>query len=710
MMRATKTLGERIGSPAARVVLLLIGLLVAVLFLWRLATHSSAPLPAGTRVLLVTIDTLRPDALGFVAGQNETPNIDALAYAGVRFAGAISQVPLTLPSHTTIMTGVYPVRHGIHVNGQLLGDRVPTLAEQFRAHGYATAAFVSATVLNKDFGLSRGFDVYDDSGNLGDSLLQRHAPQTFAAAIKWIGEQGDRPWFLWVHVYDAHAPYQPPRTFWKPGSRGAYDGAVSFIDDSLNAMLEAARVAAPSNLLTVLAADHAEAFGEHGEIYHGNFIYDTTMRVPLIFNYPEVLKPAAPTFIPRLVDISPTLVAGFGWTPPLVYDGINLMPGLLGQRLEVPSGYMETESPWTSFGWASLYGVNSGNWKLIDAPTPELYHLAEDAGESTNRHGTDLDQAARLTQELDRVRLETPIERAGRIDDAQILTKLQSLGYVGAGGETGTAPKGSRDPKDGIRILDLFREAESASKKRDTEAAFELYNAILEQDPKNKHALSRSGSLALELGNLPVAIERLAAALENFTDQSDAQFALADALTRAKRYTDALPHWLETVRLQPNKIEAWSNLGSVAMWIGDTTRGIDAYEQALKLAPDNPALQGNLGEALRRAGRKPEALELLVRAAQKEGGLTQRASQIGLLYAELGNKQEAAGWLSRAHPDEEAYIPGQVQRIVYLSQSDKQSARALAAAECKSNPSMADLVRATPELQSIADACFSVNH
>lgn len=688
--------------------LLVLGCLIVALIaasVWYWLVVPSTRFPQGTSVLLITIDTLRPDALGFVAGRNETPNIDSLAATGVRFDGAISQVPLTLPSHTTIMTGLYPVRHGIHINGQQLADQVPTLAEQFRAQGYATAAFPSATVLKKEFGLDRGFDVYDDSGEMPDRLLQRRASQTFAAASAWIAEHPDKPWFVWVHVYDAHRPYDPPRVFWKPGVRGNYEGAVTYIDNALPVLLDQARAAAPEKLLTVLTADHGEAFGEHGEFEHGIFIYDTTTRVPLIFNYPGVLKASEPDFVPRLVDLAPTLLGGFGWSAPIKMDGVDLSPGLLGAEMDVPAGYVESEFPWTSYAWAPLHALHSKGWKLIDAPAPELYHLAVDAGESSDLIAENPTMAATMTAQLDRIRLEEPIASAERVDDAATLSKLQSLGYVGAGSMTGPAPEGRPDPKDFTKILVLVREAENVVRNGDIQRGFELFDEILEQDPENRYALSRSGTLALELNNLPVAIERLQAALKNFPDQSDAQFALADALTRAKRYREAIPHWMETVKLQPKSLQAWSNLGSAAIWAGDLKRAIAAYSEALRLEPNDPSAHGNLGEAQRLSGNREEAVKHLILAAEGEGEYTSRSSRIGLLLSELGRNEEALAWLAGARESDDDYTPGQVRRIRLILEKDVAAARELTTTLCSRSEGLFSSIGAEPDLAPIADAC-----
>lgn len=663
--------------------------------------------PAGTRVLLVTVDTLRPDAVGFVAHRNETPVIDALARDGVRFAAAISSVPLTLPSHTTMMTGLQPVRHGVHVNGQALSAQIPTLAEQFHVHGYATAAFVGATVLQRKFGLDRGFDVYDDASELHDDrLMQRRAAQTIAKAADWIAAQGDRPWFLWVHLYDAHTPYDPPREFWQPGGeRALYDGAVTYVDTALSHLFDAAHASAGDALLTVLTADHGEAFGEKGEVEHGVFIYDTTVRVPLVVHYPAVLKPAAPAFTPRLVDLTPTLVGGLGWTMPIEVDGVDLGPGLRGGDLRVPTAYVESEYPWTGFGWAPLHGIVDAGWKLIDAPRPELYDLLKDPGENDDRHATETSRFDHLTILVDRERAHPPLAEAAQVDDSETLSRLQSLGYVGAGNAIGPAPDGRPDPKDRTELRKQLRVAEWASHEKKMDQARGLFERILDEEPDNRFALARLASLTLNAGDLDASIGYARRALAVSNEQADMHFALADALTRARRYDEALPHWMEAARLMPTRVEAWSNLGSTALWSGATERALVAYRTALELAPDDAAVVGNLAEAERQAGQFESAAEHLIAAARFEGAGTHRAARIGLVLARLGRDDEARDWLQRAKADDDDFAESRLRLAAYMADTDPAQAGEQVRQACQLDVALRTRVASDPRLAAFVSQC-----
>lgn len=701
----TDTATSRVRRTLARVSVVAILLAVLGGVLWNLRQR---PLfPTGTRVLLVTVDTLRPDAIGFVAQRNETPVIDALARDGVRFGAAISSVPLTLPSHTTMMTGLQPTRHSVHVNGQMLSSRIPTLAEQFQAHGYATAAFVGATVLQRKFGLDRGFDIYDDASELHDDrLMQRRAAQTIAKANEWIAAQGDHPWFLWVHLYDAHTPYDPPREFWQPGGeRALYDGAVTYIDNALGQLFDVARTSAGDALLTVLTSDHGEAFGEKDEVEHGVFIYDTTMRVPLIIHYPSLLKPAAPTFTPRLVDLTPTLLGGFGWSMPIEIDGIDLGSGLLGGDLQMPTAYIESEYAWNGFGWAPLHGIVDTGWKLIDAPHPELYDLDVDPHEQDDRHASEPAQRDRLIALVDRERARPPIAEAEQLDDSEMLLRLQSLGYVGAGNAIGPAPEGRPDPKERTGLRKLLREAELASHENRLQKARELFERALNQEPDNRFALARLASLTLNVGDLDAAIRYSRAALNVSNQQADMHFALADALTRAHRYDEALPHWMEAVRLMPTRVEAWSNLGSTALWAGATERALVAYRTALDLAPDDAAIIGNLGEAERQANQFESAAEHLIAAARLEGVSTRRAARIGLVLARLGRDDEARDWLKRAHTDDDDYAESRLRLAEYLAATDPVQAGEYVRQACQIDVTLRTRVSEDAHLRNFESMC-----
>lgn len=560
----------------------------------------AAPPGDSPNVLLITVDTLRRDALGWVAGRNETPNLDALARAGFRFPAAVSPVPMTLPAHCSIMTGALPRQHGIHDNGQVLGASLTTLAERLRAGGYSTAAFVSGYPLNASFGLDRGFSHYDDTMPEGvEGWVERRAAATTKAALAWI-EGAPRPWFVWVHYFDPHEPYDPPRNFWQPGARGAYDGEVTYTDFSLGALLRGATASAAKSparpedagaLLTVFTADHGEGLGEHGERTHGYFVYDSTILVPLVFHWPGRVRSAASDLAARLVDVAPTVLDLVDLPPLSNATGRSLAATLTGHAQPAAAAFIETELPWRFFGWSPLTALRLDGWKLIVAPRPELYDLAHDAGEMGNRFDGKAGErrhARELRAEMRRFEA-LPIATAGELGDPEAVARLRALGYIGAGGGGGAPPAGLPDPKDRLAARDELMAADAAASAGRVEEALARFDRVLAEEPTNRFATLRSGVALLKAGKLEAAAERLERAVAADPGRAEARFALADALTRLGRHDQALPHWLELARLQPRRAEHWTNLGYSLRQNGQAERAAAAFREAAALAAERPA-------------------------------------------------------------------------------------------------------------------------
>jgi len=586
-------------SVVARVV----GLVLIIVAL-SCSTPRDAPRPAN--VLLITVDTLRPDALGWIGGRNQTPVIDRLAAEGFRFPAAVTHVPLTLPAHTSLLTGLIPPHHGIHDNGQTLGPEARSLAQQLRDRGYATAAFVSGFPLQAMFGLDRGFDRYDDSLPHGaEGWLERLAPETTAAALDWLADV-EAPWFVWVHYYDPHDPYEPPRAFWQPGDRGAYDGEVAFTDHAIGQLMEGLPVSETHDIVTVVTSDHGEALGEHQEIRHGYFIYDSTMTVPLIFHAPGRLAPDESAAAARLVDVAPTLLDMLGFEVPDGVDGVSLLPILEGRSQRIPPAYIETRLPYTYFGWAPLEGLRDDEWKLIRAPRPELYRLSEDPHERVNVIAQFPARQRKFDAILDSLEQGAAVT-AQVVDDPETIARLRALGYVGAGGSAaGSIPGELADPKDRIEQRNLLGQAEEALRAGRFTTAVTLYERVLEDDPRNRAATLRTGVAFLKAGQLDRAIERLERSVALDPERAEARFALGDALTRAGDLEAASQQWMELARLQPRRVEGWANLGSTLMLLGELERAVEAYEQAASLS-SAPEHRRDVGQAYLALARREAA-------------------------------------------------------------------------------------------------------
>ena len=359
----------------------------AIIPLMLRSANLGSTRPARPNVLLITIDTLRWDRLGsYGAAHNPTPVLDRLAARGTRFETAIAHVPLTAPSHASILTGLTPVRHGVRDNGAFVLTEKITLASTFRAAGYATGAFVSGFPLDRRFGFAAGFQTYDDRlpGSDGPgraAYTERRADDTTERALAWLAASaGNRPsssgaappWFLWIHYFDPHAAYDPPQP-WKGKMPTAYDGEVAFVDDQIGRLFgKLAQMGAESQTIVAVTADHGESLGAHNEETHGVFIYDATLRVPLIVAGPGISAGSVPKVVGRGVDVMPTLVDVAGLQVPEHLDGRSLKLALEGRTMDDEGTYVESLLAERQFGWAALRGFRDSRWKYIDAPEPEL--------------------------------------------------------------------------------------------------------------------------------------------------------------------------------------------------------------------------------------------------------------------------------------------------------------------------------------------------
>lgn len=556
-------------------------------------------------VLLITVDTLRPDALGWVGGHARTPHLDRLARGGHRFTQAVSPVPLTLPAHVSLMTGLQPNHHGVHDNGQQVPDELETVASRLGALGYRTAAFLSGFPLRRLFGLDRGFVHYDDELPEGEEgFNERRADATVAAAMRWL-DTAPVPWFAWIHLYDPHDPYAPPREYWAPGLRGAYDGEVEFVDAALGRLL-AGRWNDP-DLLVVFTSDHGEALGEHDEETHGYFLYDATVRVPLVVARPGTIPPGECAQQVGLIDVAPTLLEAVGAPPLAVADGRSLAPAWRGEPGATRPLYLETQLPWLYFGWSPLVAVRRDGAKLIAAPRSELYLLDRDPGERDN--ALEREQATRRELRGSLRELSRSPGRAGRsVADPEAIARLQALGYLGAGAAASPPPSGLPDPKDRIGLRRRLVAADALLRSGDFPGAAAAFEAALADEPTNRMALLRAGLAHLRHGALPQAVERLAAAVAADPQRAEARYLLGDALALSGRPVEAAAEYRQLTRLQPRRFEAWMNLATALADAGQRAEAREALSRARTLAADPPARHSVETLALRLAaadGNRP---------------------------------------------------------------------------------------------------------
>lgn len=565
-----------------------------------------AAAPAAARNLVViTVDTLRADrvgAYGYAAAR--TPAVDALARRGVRFDGAFATAPITLVSHASLFTGRYPPGHHARDNGMRVDAKVPLLAELLSKAGFSTAAFVAAFPLDRRFGLNRGFGTYGDTLPRqpdGRPSNERPGRDVVAEALQWLGGHRSNRFFLWVHLFEPHTPYgdaSDPVQRGRP-AQARYDDEIAEADRLTGQVLEALGSDAASTLV-VFASDHGEAFGEHGEIGHSVFVYDTTLRVPLVVAGPGVPQGRVVSGDVSLVDVAPTVVRLLG-LPALDADGIDLTSAINGAPLGGRELYAETFSPLLDFGWSSLRSVRAGGWKYIAAPRAELYHVAQDAAEANDAAGVERARAAAMLQRADTY--SGPELPATTAVEPEAASRLRALGYA-SGNARGIAGRRA-DPKDRRELAARIARVASGE-LRGTELEQAL-RQILIDDPGNPQANLRLGYVLLESDRCPQATRHFRAAIDAGLPGAEAHLGLAGCEVRARRFAEAARALAEAVRIEPDNPAAAANLAIVVSDGGDPARSLPHFERALRIEPDLHQARFNFAIALAKLGRREEA-------------------------------------------------------------------------------------------------------
>jgi len=625
----------------------------------------------GWSVLLVTIDTLRADHVGaYGSTLGATPTIDRLANEGVRFDVVYAHVPVTLPSHTTIMTGLYPFRNGVRDNGSFRFDGVrPTLAATLKRAGYATAAFVGAFPVDARFGLNAGFDVYDDNygsrpagGEL--SVLERPADDVIAAAQAWLTSRRSIPpsdppasaaparsaeasrssgWFAWIHLYDPHDPYAPPEPYRSRYAGDLYSGEIAYADAALGGLLNRLRATGLlDRTLVAVMSDHGEALGEHGERTHGLFAYDATLRVPLVLWAPFAIAPAVVSTPVRLVDVMPTIADLLGLPLAEPVDGRSTRP-LVGADREAaaPDSYFEALNANLTRNWAPLTGLVSGGMKLVDLPIPELYDLLADPHEQHNvytRHG---DAAHGLERRLDSLSA-TRSSAAPATVDRETEQRLRSLGYVVAPALRPARTFTPRDdPKNLVGLQDHVDEALGRLKQGDANGAERLLRSVIDERPDFTIARERLAYIYHETGRLAEAIAALEAASRASPTDAEVLATLGEYLQHANQL-DRSAAVLETaLRLNPSAADVHEKLGVTYTRLRRFADAEREFRSVLAVDPGSPTTYNNLGSMFLTAGRNREAIDALTRAVALDHALANAHNGLGVAYAREGDLRRA---------------------------------------------------------------------
>jgi len=615
---------------------------------------------ARLNVILITIDTLRSDHVSCYGNSPvETPNIDRLAAEGVRFTNAASTVPFTLPAHSSIMTGTYPPRHGIRENvGYFLGDEQPTIAQSLHAAGRETGGFVSAFVLDSRWGIGRGFDRYFDDFDLKEfdnpnlGSVQRSGDETIAEAVRWLDERDQAsPFFLWLHLYDPHDPYTPPEPYASQYRGHPYQGEVAFADSLIGDFRKALEERADfDRSLVILTADHGEGLGDHGEQFHGYFVYDTTVHVPLIIRFPRAAgRGEVISHVVSHVDLMPTVLEATGLPIPPDAQGASLLPliggGELTSQREV---YTESFYPLLHYGWSPLRSLRTDRYKLIVAPRPELYDFIEDRKESHNLFTADPQEAAELEARMQKLRREmerdTPSAGAATEVDQATIDRLRALGYMAGSGGVSVEEEEERpraDPKDTIDIHQMIMATQSQVGRGETAEAEVLLGRVLERDPNIIDAHQLLGQIASSQERFDEAVEHYQNALAVDGDHKASLFGLAMAYRKLGREADAIPGFEHLFDLSHRDVKVAIQLSEL---YEETGRIDDAAAVLDEVSgeQDLPAMLYNqLGELRVLQSRPAEAVPLFEKAIATNAELPNPYFNLAVLYEENGDPNQA---------------------------------------------------------------------
>jgi arylsulfatase A-like enzyme/Flp pilus assembly protein TadD len=646
-------------------------------------------------VLLITIDTLRPDRLScYGSTRLQTPNIDGLARRGALFSRAFSHNPITLAAHVNILLGLTPPAHGVHDNSNfIVRDEFTTLAEWLKKAGYETGAVIGAFPLDSRFGLAQGFDLYDDNYGAQDpeavSFVERRAEEVVDKAIGWLdGRTG--PWFLWVHLFDPHQRYSPPEPFLSRFKDDLYSGEVAYVDQALGKLFSSieAKGLGPKTI-TFITGDHGESLGEHGETTHGYFAYNATLCIPMIIAVPGAKPMTIPANVSH-VDIFPTVCDLLGLEKPTPLHGRSLVPLLEGKKQPERDIYFEALTAYCNRGWAPLRGFISRNSKFMESPLPELYDLEKDFGETRN-----LAESQNVKAQRDRFNklfagLAIPgAEKARQEMDAETREKLRSLGYLAS---PQTKVKTEFTAADDLKTLlpyhtkwmqatvaqqsgrleeamTLLREV--IAERKDFDLAYtylanylkeagrgaeavEVLKEALEANPESVRLITSYGITLVEEGKPEEAIRILKRGIALIDYDPENWNYLGVAYWNMGRFGDALSAYEKALSLDQNNPIVFNNIGTLhlSMYLknkdaGDLSKAVKSLNEAIRLDPRYASALNGLGMALKMQGDMAGAIGAWKKAVELKPGFGYPLYNLGLTYLAMGNKPEALGYFLR---------------------------------------------------------------
>jgi arylsulfatase A-like enzyme/Tfp pilus assembly protein PilF len=640
-------------------------IVLALTALPALQVAAEEPKKPTFNVVLITIDTLRADHVGcYGYKQIKTPNIDSVAADGVRFERAFTPVPVTLPSHTAILTGTYPMLSGMHdFSGNKLSPQQVTLATILKQAGYVTGAVVASAVLDSRFGLNQGFDFYYDHFDFSrleeSNLDEMERPGNVVAdqVLEWLGKNSQRKFFLWMHLYDPHYPYRPPEPYSHEYAAQPYDGEIAFADEQVGRLLRFLKDnGLYQNTVIVLSGDHGESLGEHGEKTHGFFIYNATMHVPLIIHLPGKSAAQIVADPVSLVDLMPTVLAATGLDIPSQVQGRNLVPALRGEKIDQDRTlYGETFLPRLHFNWSELRGAENTKYHFIDAPRPELYDLTKDPGELRNlfpeKKAVAEEMRAKLAGLIREYSAGKELAEKTGLDPA-LMERLKSLGYAGfsGGGDVTITNRDLADPKDRIATYELISDAIADSQHGRYHESIEKLKAAIKTEPQSVPAHYLQGLNYYRSKMFSESVNELQKAVQLSPDYSLAVFNLGMALAHAGQIDAAIATLQRALQLDSTNFEAAYNLGVAYIQRKELQPAAEAFHRSIAINPDLARSHQALGETLMYLDRLDEAIAELRKAvelAPKEPAMHRALAQA---LAAKGLTAEANQEMRRAQP------------------------------------------------------------
>jgi arylsulfatase A-like enzyme/Tfp pilus assembly protein PilF len=619
------------------------------------ATQPSKPVSSNhPNIILITLDTTRADRMGFLGStRGLTPNLDALAKQAVVFTRAFAQVPLTTPSHAALLSGTYPQYNHVEDLGSPLGKDVPYLPDILRRHGYHTAGFIGAYILDPKSqsapGFDRGFDTYDAGfhrrkpGEDRYASVERRAGEVVDHALAWLQAHPRDPFFVWLHFYDAHDPYDPPSPFKEKYVSAPYDGEIAYTDSQVGRFLAALRTKnLYSGSMIVIAADHGEAFGEHGEERHGMFLYDETVHVPLLMKLPN--ERMAGTEIDSrvaLADVAPSTLQAVGLPVPSTMQG----EALLGSTAADHPVYSETDYPRRAFSWSALRSWRAGKYLYVQAPKRELYDQSSDPEAQRNLAPQSTAVADTLQGQMNQFRAKTSAAKKGstKLDPAQI-ENLRALGYLASdtNQDEDTREPGGVDPKDKIQVANQMHEALVDIEEEKYEDAIPRFEKVIQAEPATSSAYLELGRALFHTKRYQEALPYLHTAVEKMPSSGMAHYELGLTLVKTGQWEASLAEFQSAVEKTPKSAQLHFYLGAVYTRLKRVPEGMQEFRKTLELDPNHYLANLLYGRLLFLERRPQEALPKLQLAAKLEPDFREPHAYLADLYSVMGQTQKAA--------------------------------------------------------------------